>query len=129
MYWFSWNDCNVCSELKSYGLETEIDQFEANTPIFGNLTFKNIIGKYNPNADEFLAVACHYDSKYFPDIPNFVGAIDSAVPAAILLNLAKVLLPVLENVERKSNIGIMVYKYAISIYLLNDGLVLFNIFL
>ena len=32
-----------------------------------------------------LVLACHHDSK---KLPNFVGATDSAVPCAILLDLA-----------------------------------------
>lgn len=97
----------IIGQLEEYGLRVEIDEFIEYTPTFGNLTFKNIIGKFNPSAKEFIALACHYDSKYFPNNPNFVGAIDSGVPVAILLNLAKVLLPSLESVKEKTNIGIM----------------------
>jgi hypothetical protein len=34
-----------------------------------------------------LCIACHYDSKISPE--GFVGATDSAVPCAMLLNLGK----------------------------------------
>ncbi|XP_055378572.1 glutaminyl-peptide cyclotransferase-like [Condylostylus longicornis] len=97
----------LISELESYGLTVELDRFSERAPIFGNLTFTNIIGKYNPNADEFLAIACHYDSKYFPNNPNFVGAIDSAVPCAIMLNVAKIITPHLSKIKQKSNLGIL----------------------
>jgi len=35
-----------------------------------------------------IVFACHYDSKYFEDF-DFIGAIDSAVPCALLLDMAK----------------------------------------
>jgi len=38
-----------------------------------------------------LAMACHYDSKYYENNPGFVGATDSAVPCAMMLHLAKTL--------------------------------------
>lgn len=86
-----------------------MDRFTAHTPIFGNLTFSNVIGTFNPNAESFLTLACHYDSKYFDDNPHFVGAIDSAVPCCLMLNLAKTLLPLLENKLRgRNDIGLQV---------------------
>lgn len=97
----------ITSELESLPVTVEKDSFVADTPIFKNLTFTNIVAKFNPNADEFLALACHYDSKYFPDNPNFVGAIDSAVPCGILLNLMKVLAPHLEKHANRQNLGLM----------------------
>lgn len=52
------------------------------------MNFTNIIAELNPQAKRFLSFACHYDSKLMDD---FVGAIDSAVPCAMMLNMAKVL--------------------------------------
>lgn len=54
------------------GWSVEVDEFQANTPSFGRLTFKNIVGTLNPAADRFLVLACHYDSKYFAN-EVFVG--------------------------------------------------------
>lgn len=65
----------------------EVDEFVDNTPIFGKLKFSNIIATLNPNAERFLVLACHYDSKYFKD-QIFIGATDSAVPCAMMLDLA-----------------------------------------
>lgn len=48
--------------------------------------FSNIIASSNPNACRQLVFACHYDSKMMDD---FLGAIDSAVPCAMLLKLAE----------------------------------------
>ncbi|XP_029658819.1 glutaminyl-peptide cyclotransferase-like [Formica exsecta] len=76
--------------LRDLGWTIETDLFEANTPIFGKLEFENIIAKLNPNAKRYLALACHFDSKYTRE-GNFVGATDSAVPCAQLINLATVM--------------------------------------
>lgn len=63
----------IVDELKSMDMTVELDTFYDNTPIFGRLNFVNIIGRINPNADRFLVLAAHYDSKYFPGTNNFVG--------------------------------------------------------
>lgn len=39
----------------------------------------------------FSVYAAHYDSKWFADDPDFVGATDSAVPCAMMLAIAKAL--------------------------------------
>lgn len=86
----------IGSELKSFGYAVEYDSFVDQTPNFGRLKFNNIIAKLDPTAPRFLALSCHYDSKYFKEI-EFLGAIDSAVPCAMLLHLAKVLTPLLRT--------------------------------
>lgn len=91
------------------GFTIELDEFSEKVPIFGNLTFTNIVGVINPEASDFLALSCHYDSKYFPNDPGFVGATDSAVPCAILLNTAKTLQPYLQQqIKGRKDIGLMV---------------------
>ncbi|XP_037933884.1 glutaminyl-peptide cyclotransferase isoform X2 [Teleopsis dalmanni] len=98
----------IIRELNSLGFNTETDQFSEKVPIFGKVTFTNIIGSINPNADNFLALSCHYDSKYFADNPEFVGATDSGVPCAILLNTAKTLAPYLQRqFKQRNDIGLM----------------------
>ncbi|MBN3319372.1 QPCT cyclotransferase, partial [Atractosteus spatula] len=75
------------------GWDTEEDRFQAYTP-YGHLTFSNIIATLNPSARRRLVLACHYDSKYFPPQwhgREFIGATDSAVPCAMLLELAQAL--------------------------------------
>lgn len=72
-----------------------LDEFRNKTP-YGDFQFTNIIGRLNPDADKFLTLACHYDSKYFSDF-EFVAATDSAVPCAIMLNLVRTLLPSLSE--------------------------------
>ncbi|XP_037382693.1 glutaminyl-peptide cyclotransferase [Talpa occidentalis] len=70
----------------------EVDTFLSWTP-YGYRSFSNIISTLNPTAKRHLVLACHYDSKYFPHWENrvFVGAIDSAVPCAMMLELARAL--------------------------------------
>ncbi|KAF9357078.1 hypothetical protein BGX26_004287 [Mortierella sp. AD094] len=91
------------------GWHVEIDRFDDTTP-YGTKTFTNLIFTKNPNAENRLVFAAHFDSKYFPphvspanqrpipgknnggdDTLPFVAATDSAVPCAILLDLAAAL--------------------------------------
>lgn len=62
----------IIDELNANGLKVELDTFQDNTPIFGPLEFTNIVARLNPDADKFLTLSCHYDSKYFKNI-KFVG--------------------------------------------------------
>lgn len=80
----------IVKSLRNLEWSVELDSFHDQVPIKGNLQFHNIIAKLNPNAERYLVLACHYDSKYMPDV-EFLGATDSAVPCAMLLNLAEVL--------------------------------------
>lgn len=59
-------------QLKSLGWQVDLDSFQDETPVFGMLTFTNIIGTFNPTAKTFLVLACHYDSKYTRD-GDFIG--------------------------------------------------------
>ena len=51
----------------------------------GEVEFTNIIATLDPTATRRLVLACHYDSK---KLPHFIGATDSAVSCAVLLDLA-----------------------------------------
>ncbi|KAM6032853.1 LOW QUALITY PROTEIN: glutaminyl-peptide cyclotransferase-like protein [Theristicus caerulescens] len=71
----------------------ELDAFEAATPR-GPVTFTNVVATVAPAAPRRLVLACHYDTKVLPPGPGqrlFLGATDSAVPCAILLELAAAL--------------------------------------
>lgn len=59
-------------ELTKLNWTVEVDEFEDKTPRFGVLKFLNIIASLNPDADRYLVLACHYDSKYFEN-EEFVG--------------------------------------------------------
>ncbi|XP_034482047.1 glutaminyl-peptide cyclotransferase isoform X1 [Drosophila innubila] len=80
----------IVDSLRDLDWHVELNSFHDRAPIVGDLHFHNIIATLNPQAERYLILACHYDSKYMPDV-EFVGATDSAVPCAMLLNLAKVL--------------------------------------
>ncbi|XP_059007841.1 glutaminyl-peptide cyclotransferase-like protein isoform X2 [Mustela nigripes] len=73
------------------GWHVELDPFTASTPL-GPLDFGNVVATLDPGAARHLTLACHYDSKLFPSGSTpFVGATDSAVPCALLLELAQAL--------------------------------------
>lgn len=89
--------------MSDLGWTVESDLFEAKTPLFGKLEFENIIVKLNPNAKRYLALACHYDSKYTRE-RDFIGATDSAVPCAQLINLATVMNDFLQIIKEVNHI-------------------------
>ncbi|KAM6395755.1 LOW QUALITY PROTEIN: glutaminyl-peptide cyclotransferase-like protein [Rhynochetos jubatus] len=69
----------------------QLDAFQAPTPR-GPVTFTNVVATVAPRRPpRRLVLACHYDTKELPPEPGrrpFLGATDSAVPCAILLELA-----------------------------------------
>ncbi|XP_011557757.3 glutaminyl-peptide cyclotransferase [Plutella xylostella] len=91
----------IVGQMRGLGWDVKEDTFVDNTPVFGKLTFRNIIATLNPNADRYLTLACHYDSKYTRE-HVFVGATDSAVPCAMMMNLAQVMSRQLEPLKRAS---------------------------
>ncbi|RKP24589.1 hypothetical protein SYNPS1DRAFT_16968 [Syncephalis pseudoplumigaleata] len=71
------------------GWHVEEDRFDDRTPL-GVKTFNNIIVTKFPEATRQLVLSAHYDSLYFPP-PNekrFIGATDSSVPCAMLVDIA-----------------------------------------
>ncbi|XP_051173631.1 glutaminyl-peptide cyclotransferase-like [Leptopilina boulardi] len=90
----------ISNSMSNLGWSVEIDTFYDNAPIMGRLKFSNIIAKLNPHATRYLTIACHYDSKYMPNI-KFVGATDSAVPCAQLINTAMVMNRYLKTVKNQ----------------------------
>lgn len=60
---------------------------------YGRLPFNNIIATLDPSAKRRLVLACHHDSKYYSPQwqREFQGATDSAVPCAMMLELAQAL--------------------------------------
>lgn len=64
----------ISNEMKSLNWDVQLDEFEDKTP-FGQHKFSNIITSLNPNAERYLLLACHYDSKFFDDkSKKFLGA-------------------------------------------------------
>ncbi|XP_017005942.2 glutaminyl-peptide cyclotransferase [Drosophila takahashii] len=92
----------IVDYLKKLDWKVELDIFTEKVPILGSRTFQNIMARQNPKAQRYLMLGCHYDSKYFKDF-DFVAATDSAVPCALLLNMAKVL----KEQFRRSKISLM----------------------
>ncbi|KAF3844679.1 hypothetical protein F7725_007842 [Dissostichus mawsoni] len=75
------------------GWEVTEDKFMSQTP-YGPLPFTNLVATLNSSATRQLVLACHYDSKYYPPQwhgREFQGATDSAVPCAMMLELARAL--------------------------------------
>ncbi|TPX58660.1 hypothetical protein SpCBS45565_g07946 [Spizellomyces sp. 'palustris'] len=86
---------HLISTFEALKWHVEQDKFTDNTP-FGVKPFNNIIVTKNPDAPRKLVLAAHFDSKYFLDF-DFIGATDSAVPCAILVDVATTLNPYLER--------------------------------
>lgn len=85
----------IVDYMHNLGWSVNQNEFFDDTPL-GRTKFTNIIADVNPNAKRYLTLACHYDSKL---MENFVGATDSAVPCAIMMNIASVLKNYLQTVQ------------------------------
>uniref|UniRef100_A0A3Q3W2Z0 Glutaminyl-peptide cyclotransferase n=1 Tax=Mola mola TaxID=94237 RepID=A0A3Q3W2Z0_MOLML len=86
---------HIKTTLRSLGAGWDVteDKFRSETP-YGPLPFTNLIATLNPSAKRRLVLACHHDSKYYPPQLHgveFQGATDSAVPCAMILELARAL--------------------------------------
>jgi len=89
----------IVNHFKGLHWTMEKDTFPENTPL-GLKTFTNYIFTKNPLAEKRIVLAAHYDSKYFEN-GGFIGATDSAVPCAILMDIAETLNFALENQQKK----------------------------
>ncbi|EGG16398.1 peptidase M28E domain containing-protein [Cavenderia fasciculata] len=73
--------------------KVEYDIFNDTTP-HGTKKFTNIIvtstHPLNDDNAQTIVLAAHYDSKYFKDF-KFIGAVDSAVPCAMIIELAQLM--------------------------------------
>lgn len=72
----------------------DLDQFNDDTPTQKNVSFTNFIAtrdppNVKPDQARRLVLAAHYDSKIEPE--GFIGAIDSAVPCALIMYIARAL--------------------------------------
>jgi glutaminyl-peptide cyclotransferase len=77
----------ITNVMQSLEWRTDLDTFKAQTP-HGLKQFSNIIATLDPKACKRLVLACHYDSK-LSSSGLFVGATDSAVPCALMIELVK----------------------------------------
>ncbi|KAJ2726463.1 hypothetical protein GGI07_000601 [Coemansia sp. Benny D115] len=77
----------IVDTLGGLGYVISWDNFTASTPV-GDVKMANIIATRNPGAARRLVLAAHYESKIMEG-GEFVGATDSAVPVALMLDVAK----------------------------------------
>lgn len=81
-----------------------LDEFDASTP-YNTKRFTNVVATLNPNAKKRLILAAHYDSKYIPG-RYFLGATDSAMPCAMLIEIARIVTPFFKAREQqKGNVS------------------------
>ena len=75
--------------MNKIGWTVSEDSFTDTTPL-GDKTFVNMIAVHDPAVSRRLTLACHYDSKLYTDV-EFIGATDSAVPCALMIDVARAL--------------------------------------
>jgi len=79
----------ITDQLRGYGYEVQVDEFEAVTP-YGRKVMKNLIARKGTSSRGVVALASHYDTKLMEGI-EFVGANDPGSSAGLLIELARVL--------------------------------------
>ncbi|MGD0308932.1 MAG: M28 family peptidase [Acidobacteriota bacterium] len=79
----------LIKQLESYGYQVEQDSFTATTP-YGPKPMVNLIARKRGGGSNVIAMASHYDTKYFEKV-HFVGANDGGSSTGLLLELARVL--------------------------------------
>ncbi|KAJ2761700.1 hypothetical protein IWQ56_001895 [Coemansia nantahalensis] len=77
----------IVTTLRQLGYAISWDNFTATTPV-GAVPMANIIATRNPGAAKRLVLSAHYESKIVAG-GAFVGATDSAVPVALMLDVAR----------------------------------------
>lgn len=79
----------ILSQLNSFGCTTDIDAFNADTPV-GRLPMKNILVKIPGDRPGIILLGTHYDTLLRNDI-TFVGADDGGSSTGVMLELARLL--------------------------------------
>lgn len=90
----------------------EFDSFVSGTPLFAKVNFTNVIATRDPpgvasESIKRLSLVAHYDSKIEPQ--GFIGAIDSAVPCALIMYTVKQIDDIMTQAWKdgsKSNLGL-----------------------
>lgn len=83
------------NKLSSYGLQTNIQIGKAKTFNNKDITIKNIIGEYNPDAEKRILLFAHWDSRPFADQDTkdmtkpILGANDGASGVGVLIEVAR----------------------------------------
>ncbi|KAM8952818.1 glutaminyl-peptide cyclotransferase-like protein [Pelodytes ibericus] len=97
----------ISSHLQSLssGWAVDLDLFDAVTPR-GSLSFGSVMATLDPLARHRLVLACHIDSKVFPQDGRgrpFIGATDSAVPCSLILEVVTVLDTRLKKLKKRGS--------------------------
>jgi len=93
---------HINKTMSDLGWNVQIQSFtDRNNVLKRPIQFNNIIATLDENAPRRLLIACHYDSKLTPK--NFLGATDSAVPCAQMINLATVMREELNRQKSKDS--------------------------
>ncbi len=79
----------IVSELKSYGLNVTVDEWQAKTPI-GERKMANVTAELPGESSDVIMLSSHYDTKFFKEF-RFVGANDGGSSTGALLELARAL--------------------------------------
>ncbi|XP_065061574.1 glutaminyl-peptide cyclotransferase-like [Rhopilema esculentum] len=100
----------IIKTMKDLDWDVKVDEFESQTPL-GERKFTNVIATLDPNADRRLVLACHYDSKLMEPVNGkyFKGATDSAVPCAMMLDIANTLHQKLKKRSTGSNVTLQLF--------------------
>lgn len=106
----------ISEKLKLHGWSTVKHSVVRDTPL-GKKTFTNLIARYGSGELKNLEtlqklpttviLGAHLDSKLIPDIPDFLGADDSASACALIIELANVLAQ--ENPEMAKNLELVFF--------------------
>jgi len=76
----------IAGILEEMGWQVEDQQFTATSPFGEEVQMSNLVAMQSPTMPRQLAIACHLDSKRDP--VGFLGATDSAVPCALMIDIA-----------------------------------------
>ena len=91
---------HIKQAMSNSGWNVQESSFTDQTPL-GRKKFTNIIATQDPTAPRRLVIACHYDSKIEP--AGFLAATDSAVPCAMMMNLAQTMRKDLTKLRQKKS--------------------------
>jgi hypothetical protein len=79
----------ITGELKSYGLDVTVDEWQPKTPI-GERRMANIVAELPGESSDVIVLGSHYDTKLFTKF-RFVGANDGASSTGALMEMARAL--------------------------------------
>jgi len=93
----------IIKEMEDLQWTVETDDFTQDT-VVGEKSFSSVVATLDPEAPRRMVIACHYDTLVdSAKLKNFVGATDSAVPCAMMLNLAHTLKEELKTLKNKKS--------------------------